>query len=103
MDDGSPAGIDTMIIVKFCILLIIGLVILSSIGNMGVLSTTSSTDLTFTDMPHDGDTVKLDNHTYEFDNNGVTVPGNIPVTIGTNLSSTVANFKAVVSANYGVT
>jgi hypothetical protein len=67
-----------------------------------MLSTSSSTTLTFIDIPHDGDTIQFDGHIYEFDNNGSIATGHILVTIETTLQATVANFKVAVANNYGV-
>ena len=98
----DPNNNITMTIVKFCILLVIGLVILSSISTSGMLSTSSSVTLTFNQQPNDGDTVQFDGHIYEFDSNGLVVSGHIPVTIGYTLDVTSQNFKTAVSNNYGV-
>lgn len=96
-----PIGIDATMIVKFCMLLIIGLVIISSIG-ANSLSSTNSVTFTFTNIPNDGDTVQLDGHVYEFDNNGSVTAGHIAVTIGATRQATVDNFKTVAGSSYGV-
>jgi hypothetical protein len=67
-----------------------------------MLSTSQGATLTFTDIPHDGDTVQFDSHIYEFDNNGSVTSGHVAVIIGNTLQATVDNFKAAVANNYGV-
>ena len=101
--EDTPIGIDAMTIIKFCILLIIGLVIISSISNLNGLSTSSDTSITFTQNPHDGETIQLDGHIYEFDNNGSVATGHTAVVIGATELATFNNFKAAVAQNYGVT
>jgi hypothetical protein len=87
------------IIVRFCLLLIIGIVLLSAIAaNNGATSNKQDT-FSFSSQPHDGDTITLDNHVFEFDNNGSVEVGHILVTIGTTLDETKANFRAAIQAN----
>ena len=96
----SPA----LTIAKFCILLIIGIVILTGVTNSSTASSTSSVVMTFTQNPSDGQTITLDSHVFEFDSGDGVVAGHILVTIGANAIETSANFKAAVLANttYGV-
>lgn len=91
----------TLSIVKFSIALIIGISLISAVVNG--TSTKDSIAISFTQTPHDGDTVVLDGHTFEFDNDGSVSDGNIAVTIGTTLTQTNDNFKTAVSTYYGVT
>ena len=98
----EPIGIDAMTIVKFCILLIIGLVILSSIANTNSASSARGASITITQQPNDGDTVQLDEHIYEFDNDGHVGVNHISVAIGTTLDATISNFKVAISTNYAV-
>lgn len=88
-----------MMIVKFCILLIIGLVILSSLVSTNNIDGLNQVSLPFSGQPSDGDTLTFDDHVFEFDNNGGVVAGHISVTIGATVEATKANLRAAVSAN----
>jgi hypothetical protein len=98
-DDSSGTAI---MIAKFAILLIIGVVVLSGIASNNLLSSTGSVSITFTDNPTDGQTVTLDGHVFEFDSNGSVTAGHIPVIIGATLDITQAHLKTAMQTYYGV-
>lgn len=54
---------------------------------------------TFTANPADGNTVTINGRTYEFDNNAAITGGNISVTIGGTLATTLANLETAIEAN----
>jgi hypothetical protein len=89
----------TMMIVKFCLVLIIGVVILSSVVSTDNIQSTKQVSLPFSGQPSSGDTVTLDNHIFEFTSTGSVSSGHIPVMIGANEEATKANFRDAISAN----
>jgi hypothetical protein len=88
-----------MVFIKFSTIFIIGLCLLSAIDVSSVRGVGSGV-LTFTDNPSDGDTITLDQRTYEFDIGDGVQSGNIAVIIESTLAGTTANFKNVAGVNY---
>jgi hypothetical protein len=100
-------------IVKFCMLLIIGIFIISAIYTTASSSTDSTNDVSLyfgvisndNYIPQDGDTITLDNHVFEFANpedSGVTA-GHIRVNIDdTCVYNTTENFITAATPYYEV-
>ena len=88
-----------MTIAKFCMLLIIGLIILSSVVTNSNVQQNNRVALPFSGQPADGDILTLDDFVFEFDNNGGVVAGHISVTIGATIDDTKINLNAAIQAN----
>ena len=86
-------------IVKFSILLIIGVALLTAVVATNVIPPLNRVSTPFSGQPHDGDTLTLDNHVFEFDNGNGVATGHIPVLIGANVDETKANLRAAISSN----
>ena len=99
-DDDKVPAVNT--IVKFCILLVIGVVLLSAIGSNSGASTHGSATFTFSGNPSDGDTVTVDNHVYEFDSGNGVAAGHTAVMISPIMVGTAQNFANVTGTNYAV-
>jgi restriction endonuclease S subunit len=55
--------------------------------------------MTLTKIPADGETIKINGNTYEFDNDNNVNSGNIPVAIAATLNETGYNFESVIADN----
>jgi hypothetical protein len=93
MEDQSEA---LHILVKIGAVFLIGVIILS-----GVVAnkTLDSINITFTKNPSDGETIKINENTYEFDNDNIVNNNNIPVVVGASLNETGYNFENAVAQN----
>jgi restriction endonuclease S subunit len=93
MEDQSEA---LHILVKIGAVFLIGVIILS-----GVVAnkTLDSINMTLTKIPADGETIKINGNTYEFDNDNNVNSGNIPVAIAATLNETGYNFESVIADN----
>lgn len=93
MIDDLP-DMDVMTLIKFCVLLVIGVIIISAVSGNSLNPTPNAVAtgvISLTNQPVDGDTITVDGTVYEFDNgNGVT-SGHIPVLIGVSKSATANN------------
>lgn len=56
----------------------------------------TGTSITFTDQPLDGDILMVAGNIFEFNNTGSVEANHIPVTIGSTVTETRANFETAV-------
>jgi hypothetical protein len=98
-DDASGTA---MMVAKFCILLVLGVVILSGLASENLVSDTGSVSITFADNPTDGQAVVLDGYTFEFDSDDSVTSGNIEVDIGATHDVTQANLATAMGTYYEV-
>lgn len=100
---GDDPSSSMMTIAKFCILLVIGVVILSNlISGNSTLSHTGTIQLTFSENPVDGETITIDGTIYEFDSNGAIDTGHTAVAIGALKHDTIVNLQAALASKYTV-
>ena len=100
--DNTDEYINVTTIIKFAVIVAIGLVLISNINSSSSLSKSSQVTLTFTKNPQRHETIQLGNTVYEFTDDGSVTNGHTPVHLGATLSDTVSNFKAVTNENYNV-
>jgi hypothetical protein len=95
-------GMDiTKTIIKFALVLLIGVVLLQAIDN--TTNTSSGKSLIFSSNPTDGQTISVDGAIYEFDSGDGVTSGHIPVNIGYTQRATLHNLAvALRSAGYEV-
>ncbi|HOW13498.1 hypothetical protein [Methanosarcina sp.] len=90
-------------IVKVVIVLLVGVILMGNIDTDILQGSAGNRNLVFSEQPADGDLYQLDNHIFEFDNDGNYNSGYIPVTIGTTIVDTKNNLlTAIASAGYTV-
>lgn len=92
MDDAPDTS---MVIVKVCAMLLIGVVLLSGVGGIAA-NTHDTATITLNGNPQDGDTVTLDSHVFEFDTGNGVSAGHIAVIIGNTLDVTMANLATAI-------
>lgn len=80
-------------VIRVAVILIIGVILISSIGNGVSEMLSGGLNIYFSNNPEDGDTVTVDSYTFEFDyGDGVSV-GHITVPIEATTSGTATNLK----------
>ena len=88
-------------LVKLAGALLIGVMILGGIISGTANAQDHSYIFSFTENPHDGDIIQLNNHVFEFDTGDGVSDGHILVAIGATLADSVENWKtAATSAGY---
>lgn len=84
-------------IMAFGVILVIGIAMFASVTAQSNTDVLNNYTLNFTENPHDGDTVNVDSHIFEFDNdNNYT---GIPVNISSTANLTAINLKQAINNN----
>jgi hypothetical protein len=95
----SVIGSSTL--VKLAGAFLVGLMILGGLISGTANAQDRSYTFSFTENPHDADTITLNNHIFEFDSGDGVSAGHIPVQIGAKLADSVNNWKtAATSAGF---
>ena len=103
MDDPIIESFELNGFVKTAAVFLLGVLLLAGFATGISNANPKTATITLTDIPHDGDTVTLDAHVFEFDNGDGVASGNIPVHIGATLYETGNTFRDAIKANgFGV-
>lgn len=85
--------------VGFCVLLLLGVVMISNVVTSSNTDQLNNYTLNFTENPNDGDILVLDGQNFEFDNNNVNSVNSIPVVIDSDVNNTISNLRVAVTNN----